>query len=122
MTLSPENQDCFPVDSCCEHVNGRQSQTPVPVPFRLFRHWSPSPWSEAITTVVSSACTFVSFPGSSGGKIYICSAGDWLQSLGREGPWRREWLRTPVFLPGEPHGQRSLAGCGPCGCKESDTD
>ena len=25
-------------------------------------------------------------------------------------PWRREWQPTPVFLPGEPHGQRSLAG------------
>jgi len=24
--------------------------------------------------------------------------------------WRREWLPTPVFLPGESHGQRSLAG------------
>ena len=26
-------------------------------------------------------------------------------------PWRKEWLLTPVFLPGESHGQRSLAGC-----------
>jgi len=25
-------------------------------------------------------------------------------------PWRREWQPTPVFLPGEFHGQRSLAG------------
>ena len=25
-------------------------------------------------------------------------------------PWRRAWQSTPVFLPGEPHGQRSLAG------------
>ena len=29
----------------------------------------------------------------------------------RETPWKREWLPTPVFLPGEFHGQRSLAGC-----------
>jgi len=27
-------------------------------------------------------------------------------------PWRRECLPTPVFLPGESHGQRSLAGYG----------
>ena len=26
-------------------------------------------------------------------------------------PWRRAWLPVPVFLPGESHGQRSLAGC-----------
>ena len=25
-------------------------------------------------------------------------------------PWRREWQPTPVFLPGESQGQRSLAG------------
>ena len=31
-----------------------------------------------------------------------------------------EWKPTPVFLPGKLHGQRSLAGCSPWGCKESD--
>ena len=36
-------------------------------------------------------------------------------------PWRREWQPTPVFLPGEFHGQRSLAGYSPWGRKESDT-
>ena len=25
----------------------------------------------------------------------------WVPSLGKEDPWRREWLPTPVFLPGE---------------------
>ena len=35
-------------------------------------------------------------------------------------PWRRAWQPTPVFLPGESHGQRSLAGYSPWGCKESD--
>ena len=33
-------------------------------------------------------------------------------------PWRRDWLPTPVFLPGEFQWQRSLAGCTPWGCKE----
>ena len=28
-------------------------------------------------------------------------------------PWRKEWIPTPVFLPGEFHGQRSLAGYSP---------
>ena len=28
-------------------------------------------------------------------------------------PWRRKWLLTPVFLPGEFHGQRSLVGYSP---------
>ena len=35
--------------------------------------------------------------------------------------WRREWQSIPVFLPGESHGQRSLVGYSPRGCKESDT-
>ena len=35
-------------------------------------------------------------------------------------PWRRHWLPTPVFLPGEFHGQRSLAGYSSWGHKESD--
>ena len=33
----------------------------------------------------------------------------WVQSLGWEDPQRRAWQPTPVFLPGESHGQRSLA-------------
>ena len=32
-------------------------------------------------------------------------------------PWRRKWLPTAVFLPGEFHGQRSLEGYHPWGCK-----
>ena len=36
-------------------------------------------------------------------------------------PWRRAWQSTPVSLPGESHGQRSLAGYNPQSCTESDT-
>ena len=32
-------------------------------------------------------------------------------------PWRRAWQPTPVSLPGESHGQRSLTGYSPRGCK-----
>ena len=34
--------------------------------------------------------------------------------------WRRKWQPTPVFLPGESHGQRALVGYGLWGCKELD--
>ena len=34
---------------------------------------------------------------------------------------RRQWQPTPVFLPGESHGQRILVGCSPWGRTESDT-
>ena len=36
-------------------------------------------------------------------------------------PWRREWLPTPVCVPGEFHEQRRLAGYHQRGQKESDT-
>ena len=36
-------------------------------------------------------------------------------------PWRKKWQLTPVSLPGESHGQRSLSGCSPWGHKELDT-
>ena len=44
----------------------------------------------------------------------------WPLSLGWEDPWKRAWKPTPVSLPVESHGQRSLAGCSPWGHKESD--
>ena len=45
-----------------------------------------------------------------------------VRSLGWIGkiPWRKEWQPTPIFLPGEFHGQRSLAGYSPWGRKELD--
>ena len=45
-----------------------------------------------------------------------------VRSLGREDPLeKRKWQLTPVLLPGESHGQRSLVGYSPRGGKESDT-
>jgi len=40
----------------------------------------------------------------------------WIRKI----PWRRAWKPTPVFLPGESHGQRSLVGNIPLGHKELD--
>ena len=45
----------------------------------------------------------------------------WVRSLGWEDPLEQEMTPTPVFLPGEFHGQRNLVGCSPWGCKEWDT-
>ena len=38
-----------------------------------------------------------------------------------ESPWKTEWQPSPVFWPGEFHGQRSRARYSPWGCRESDT-
>ena len=46
----------------------------------------------------------------------------WVRSLGQEDPLEKNTAKpTPVFLPGEFHGQRSLVGNSPCGHKASDT-
>ena len=44
-----------------------------------------------------------------------------IRSLVVKIPWRKKWQPTAVFLPGESHGQRSLAGYSPWGSKELDT-
>ena len=64
-------------------------------------------------------CCGGGFPGDASGKEPAC------QNRRRKRcrfnprvgkiPWRRAWQSTPVFLPGESHGQRSLAGYGPQG-------
>ena len=43
--------------------------------------------------------------------------GTQIPSLVRKIPWGRKWQPTPVFLPGESHGQRSLVGYFPWGHK-----
>ena len=55
------------------------------------------------------------------GKNPPDNAEDRLDLWVRKISWSRNWQPTPVFLPGESHGQRSLAGYRPRGHKESDT-
>ena len=64
------------------------------------------------------------FPSGAGIKNLPANAGDvrrhefnpWVAKI----PWRKKWQPTPVFLPGESHGQRSLVGYSPRARKESD--
>ena len=62
-------------------------------------------------------------PNDSAGKESACDAGDTgdFNPCIRKTPWRRKRQPTPGILPGESHGQRSLAGYSPKGRKESDT-
>ena len=61
------------------------------------------------------------FPGSSDSKESACKC--WrpgFDSWVGKKPWWREWQPTPVFFPGESHGQKSPAGYSPQSCRESD--
>ena len=45
----------------------------------------------------------------------------WVQCLGQEDPLEEGMAASPVILPREFHGQKTLVGYSPWGCKESDT-
>ena len=55
-------------------------------------------------------------PPANAGDIKIYEFNPWVGKI----PWRRAWQPTPVFLPGESHGRRSMAGHSPQGHKEWD--
>ena len=74
------------------------------------------------TKLAQNSHHHLGFPGGLVVKNLSASAGNtgfnpWVRKI----PWRREWPPTPVFLPGESHRQRSLAGYSPWGHKELDT-
>ena len=66
--------------------------------------------------------SFRGFPGGASGKESAPNTGDaraagLISGSGRS-PGGGQWKPTPVFLPGKFHGQRSLAGYSPWGCKD----
>ena len=91
-------------DLCPSKRKSRHRSTKLPL------HPSSPGWATALSGLPSSAPFHQMF-------VIICEIGVHLL-LEYE---RREWQPTPEFLPGESHGQRSLAGHSPRGRKESDT-
>ena len=61
------------------------------------------------------------YPGSGGKRIHLQGRKPGFDPWVGKIPWGREWLLTPVFLPGESHGQRSPEGHSPLNHKETDT-
>ena len=74
---------------------------------------SPTPQFKSINQLIQ----YVGFPGGSVVKNLPTNAGEVGSTWVRKIPWRRKWQPTPVVLPGESHGQRSLKGYSPWGCK-----
>ena len=83
-----------------------------------------SPWLKAFNEHLLCTMYQGGFPDDASGKEPTCQCkrhkrcrfDPWVQKI----PQRRTWQPTPVFLPGESHGLRSLVGCNPWGHKESD--
>ena len=58
--------------------------------------------------------TGIDFPDGPAGEESACNTGhEGLIPGSGKIPWRREWLPTPIFLPGKSHGQRNLGGYSP---------
>ena len=72
-------------------------------------------WDRLPTPVI------LGFPGGSDDKESTCNARPGFDPWVAKAPCHMAWQTTPVFLPRESHGQRSLAGYCAWGCKESDT-
>ena len=75
--------------------------------------------------LITNAIIFGSFPGGVVVKNPSTNQCRRPKRLGfdpcvRKIHWRRKWQSTPVFLPGESHGQRDLAEYSLCCHKESD--
>ena len=78
-------------------------------------------WNKHLQSFVVGVIVKRGFPGGAGGKEPACQCrrpgfNPWVGKI----PWRRKWQSTPVLLPGKSHGQRSLVGYSPWGCKELD--
>ena len=76
---------------------------------------------KAANPLLQLGLTGINLVQGSDGKESVCNAGNLgsIPGLGRS-PWKRAWKPTLVFLPGESHEQRSLAGYSPWGLKGSD--
>ena len=88
---------------------------------QMYTSWFCPPPFFPMIPFIAQVFVRLGFPGGSYGKESACNVGrpDSIPGSGRSSR-EGEWLSTPVFLPGAFHGQRSLAGYHPLGCKESD--
>ena len=76
----------------------------------------PDPGMETASLVSSTLAGGFFTSSVTGRKCKGCVFHPWVRKI----PWSRKWQHTSVLFPGKFHGQKSLAGYGPWGCKESD--
>ena len=91
---------------------------------KMYQWWLPGsfcqPHCQNSRSTWPEQCSPRGFPSGASGKEPACQCrrrgfDPWVGRI----LWRRTWQPTPVLLPGESHGQRSLVGCRPWGHKET---
>ena len=70
-------------------------------------------WKEQPKLLTSQVALVVKNPPANAGDVRD-RFDPWVGKI----PWSRKWQPTPVYLPGESHGLRSLLGCIPWGHKK----
>ena len=113
MVLDPWSSNCFAPREFLEGGGPEDVKLRAPEPHPQ----SSAPW---VWRGLWDVPYDVGFLGGSDSKECACGAGrpefdPWVGTIF----WRSEGLPTPLFLPGESHGQRSLAGYSPWGHKQS---
>ena len=85
--------------------------------------WMLNKWLIQLTEQRDSLILPTGLPSGASGKEPICRCrrlkGTRVLSLVGKIPWNRKRQPTPIYLPGEAHGQRSLEGYRPEGCRAS---
>ena len=77
------------------------------------RHHAVSPGRGPPETIKQASPPIQGVPAGSDGKGSICNVGDPGLVPGGKDHLEREWLPTPGFVPGNPHGQTSLTSFSP---------
>jgi len=112
----------LPFSLGCEHPEqGIEPVHHLYIPWQ--RIWNIIDKMIKLRTILWNISRLPGFPGGTGkepacqcSRYKRCGFDPWVRKI----PWRRTWQPTPVFLPGESHGQRSLGGYSSQGGKEWD--
>ena len=112
----------LPFSPGCEHPEqGIEPVHHLYIPWQ--RIWNIIDKMIKLRTILWNISRLPGFPGGTGkepacqcSRYKRCGFDPWVRKI----PWRRTWQPTPVFLPGESHGQRSLRGYSSQGGKEWD--
>ena len=101
----------MPLDFCLDkhfRLCGRAESTNLEPGKQCFLKMQQQRQTQVRASMFAHSHTAVGFPGAQTVKNLPAMREPWVWSLGWKDPQRRKWPSTPVFFPGEFHGQRSL--------------
>ena len=111
---------CFSRVWLCAAPQMAAHQAPLSSGFSRQEYWSGLPFPSPAKHLSSVYCLFIHHLSSTSMSslsclyhLYLSFIIDLYHIYPQEDPLEKEWLTTPVYLPGKSHGERSLASCSP---------